>query len=70
MVDHVPRKKILSRNDEYDGSGYTYKSSYGSICFDWNWKFQNRRLVYHHNETAFYFFDLDRIYVGFVGRLA
>ncbi|KAG5628524.1 hypothetical protein H5410_000241 [Solanum commersonii] len=28
----------------------------GSICFDWNWKFQNRWLVYHNNQTSFFFF--------------
>lgn len=41
-----------------------------SASFDWNWKFQSRRLVYHHNETAFSFLYSDRISVGFVGRLA
>nr|AVT43937.1 cytochrome c biogenesis FC [Phoenix dactylifera] len=32
------------------------------ICSDWNWKFQNWRLVYHHNEIAFYF----SIRIGFL----
>lgn len=29
-------QKILSRNDEHDRSGCTYKSFYGSVSFDWN----------------------------------
>ncbi|KAI3840815.1 hypothetical protein MKW92_034801 [Papaver armeniacum] len=36
-------------------SGYTYKSIYGSICFDWNRKFRTKRLGIRPNETAFIF---------------
>ncbi|KAF3777982.1 hypothetical protein EJ110_NYTH44659 [Nymphaea thermarum] len=53
MVDHVSRKKILFfRNDEHDRSSDTYKSNYGSICSDWNWKFRNRRLVKRWGDSS------------------